>query len=212
MKSIWLVYEKCNIERNAFFISKWREAAQKRGVPLYLVSEEELIYGIQDSKIMIHHRDNLPLPSACVMRLNKPLLTGQFERAGIPAFNNENVARICNDKRLTHQVIAPIAPMMDTVFLQDGESGSPFPYPVVVKGAKGCGGRQVYRAGNQEEFRAAISALPHEGILVQPMSDAPGRDVRAYVLGKRIVRVMMRRNELDFRSNLGQGLWPSLIH
>lgn len=137
------------------------------------------------------------------MRLNRPLLTGQFEQAGIPAFNNEFVARICNDKRLTHQLIAPVAPMMDTVFLHGDETVPPFPYPVVVKGAKGCGGRQVYQACNRGELRAAIAALPPDDTLVQPMFDTPGRNVRVYVLGKRIIKVMMRRSKHDLRNNLG---------
>jgi gamma-F420-2:alpha-L-glutamate ligase len=205
MRSIWLVYEENNVERNAFFINKWMSAAHNRGLSLHLVTEEKLTYGIQNGKAFIHHVDGIPLPDAAVMRLNRPLLTGQFEQAGIPAFNNETVARICNDKRLTHQLIAPIAPMMDTVFLHGGETDPPFPYPVVVKGAGGCGGRQVYQAGNREEFYAAIAALPPGSALVQPMSDSPGQDVRVYVLGKRIIRVMTRRSEHDFRSNLGQG-------
>lgn len=205
MKSIWLVYEECNVAANNFFINKWMEAAQNSGLQLHLVKVENLTYGIQNGKAFIRHSDSLPLPDAAVMRLNKPLLNVQFEQAGIPAFNNGHVARVCNDKRLTHQVIAPFAPMMDTAFLHGGETDPPFPYPVVVKGAGGCGGRQVLRARNRAEFQAAIAALPHDSALVQPMSDTPGQDVRVYVLGKRIVGVMTRRSEHDFRSNLGQG-------
>ncbi len=205
MKGLWLVYEPGEVARNRFFIDRWEDAARARGVPLWLVTADRLQTGIEDGAPVIRHLDGHPLPDACVMRLNRPLLTEQFERLGVPAFNGSRIARVCNDKRLTHLTLSGLAPMMDTVFLQGDETDSPFPYPVVVKSAHGSGGRQVYRADDGPSFRAALAAIRPDGALAQPMSDTPGKDVRAYVLGKEIVRVMMRRSDHDFRSNLNQG-------
>lgn len=205
MSTIWLVYEADNVARNRFFIGKWEEAARARGVGLHLVLYEELAFGIQGTAASIRHLGGLPLPDAALMRLNQPLLSAQFELAGIPVYNNARVAHICNDKRLTHQLISQLAPAMDTIFLRGDETDSPLPYPVVVKAAHACGGRQVYLARDREQFLQAMASLAGAPALAQAMSDTPGRDVRAYVLGQQIIAVMMRRSDSDFRSNIGQG-------
>lgn len=205
MKGLWLIYEPQEVARNRFFIDRWEDAARARGVPLRLVTADRLLIGLEQGAPFIRHLDGHPLPDACVMRLNRPLLTAQFERLGVPAFNNSQVARVCNDKRLTHLALSGIAPMMDIVFLRGDETEAPFPYPVVVKSAHGSGGRQVYRADDGPSFRAALSNIHPDGALAQPLSDTPGKDARAYVLGKKIIRVMMRRSNHDFRSNINQG-------
>ena len=202
---VWLVYQKDKIAGNQFFINRWEDAAKERGVFLRVVSHEDLVYGIHDHQVFIRHRDQYKLPDVAVMRLNAPLLSAQFELLHIPVFNNAHVARVCNDKRLTHQMILPYAPMMDTVFLRGDEETSPLPYPVVLKAAHGCGGRQVFLVSNENEFISALSQIRPDSALVQVVCDTPGRDIRAYVLGKRIVRVMQRLSNEDFRSNINQG-------
>lgn len=205
MKPIWLVYERSNVERNRFFIDRWFDAARERGVEIILVTEDEIRYGIKENMPCLVHRDGLCLPRAAVMRLNRPLLTVHFESTGIPCFNNGRVARICNDKRLTHQAVSGLVPMIDTVFLAGHEEVPPFSYPFVLKGAQGCGGRQVYLVSDGESFRSALEAIRPDGALAQPMCDTPGKDVRVYVLGNRIRKVMLRFSSGDFRSNIGRG-------
>lgn len=202
---VWLVYQKDNIAGNQFFINRWEDAAKERGVFIRVVSHEDLVYGVHGQQAFIRHRDRYKLPDVAVMRLNAPLLSAQFELLHIPVFNNAHVARLCNDKRLTHQMILPYAPMMDTVFLRGDEETSPLPYPVVIKAAHGCGGRQVFLVSNEKEFISALSRMKPDSALVQVVCDTPGRDIRAYVLGKRIVRVMQRLSSEDFRSNINQG-------
>jgi len=205
MRNIWLVYERNNIARNQFFIDRWYDAARVRGVGIKLIAEDEIVCGIKENKPSILHQDGLVLPDAAVMRLNMPILTAHMEKMGIPCFNNEKVARICNDKRLTHQAVSGIAPMMDTAFLHGHEEKPPFPYPFIVKGAHGCGGRQVFLVQDQESFRLALETIQPDNALAQPVCDTPGKDVRVYVLGNRIIKVMMRFSLSDFRSNINQG-------
>ena len=83
-------------------------------------------------------------PDFAVMRLNAPLLSEFLEKIGIPIFNNSHVARMCNDKRLTHMELNGIVPMMDTAVVDISSEKSPFPYPVVVKASNSCGGRKVF--------------------------------------------------------------------
>lgn len=205
MTTIWLVYESGNVVRNQFFIEQWKKAADKQSVILHTIMYEDLHFGIKGGLPFLSHAKGLDLPDAAVMRLNQPLLSAQFELLDIPVFNNTQVARICNDKRLTHQHISKITQSMDTIFLRGDETDSPLPYPVVVKSVHGCGGRQVYLAQDRQAFQTAMDTLRPNEVLVQSLCDTPGKDVRAYVMGKEIIAVMLRYSAGDFRSNIGQG-------
>lgn len=205
MKTLWLVYEKSNVQRNSFFIERWQEAAALEHVEVRLVLFEDLAFGLRNGELFVSHAAGLPLPDAAIMRLNAPLLSAQFEGMGIPVFNSARVAAICNDKRATHQLISGLWPTMDTVFLRGDELDPPLPYPLVIKAAHSCGGRAVFLARDREGFSRALNAIAPDAALAQAFSDTPGRDVRVYVLGTEIVAVLMRKSDTDFRSNIGQG-------
>lgn len=205
MKRIWLVYEQGNVARNAFFIHEWMEAGRALSAEIILVLYEDLRYGLRNGRLYADWQGREDLPDAAVLRVNQPLLSAHLEAMGIPVFNNARVAAICNDKRATHQAVSHLVHAMDTVFLHGDEQDSPLPYPVVVKAAHSCGGRQVYLAANGEEFRQALRAIYPDSALAQALCDTPGRDVRAYVMGREIIAVLMRYSEHDFRSNIGQG-------
>lgn len=206
MKHLWLVYEQGELVRNSFFIQEWEKACQARGVRLSLILHQELDYGLRDGQVYLAHRgQQASLPDAAVMRLNQPLLSAHLEAMDLPCFNNATLARICNDKRLTHQMMAALFPSMDTLFLRGDEQNSPLPYPVVVKAVHGSGGRQVFLATDDAQFLQALAACAPGPALVQALSDSPGYDLRAYVLGHDIIHVMERSSATDFRSNIGQG-------
>ena len=90
----------------------------------------------------------------------------------------------------------------DTAYIT-GDAPCPFDYPVVVKAAGGCGGRQVRLCSDEAAYRAAIREFSFQAV-VQPLCDTPGRDLRVYMLGTACVQAMLRQsNSADFRSNFG---------
>ncbi len=202
---LWLIYDRDNIPRNQFFIERWLLAGREKGVEPEVVAREEITFGIRDSRLFLDASSRPRLPDCAVIRANDPLLSAHLEGMGIPVFNNAALARVCNDKRLTHQMAAGLFPMMDTVFLHPRADRCPFPYPAVVKGVHGNGGRQVYLAENDQNFRRALDSLAPDEALVQPLCDTPGRDVRVYMLGQEVVKSMMRMSDGNFRSNIGLG-------
>lgn len=205
MKTGWLVYDAWNTDRNAFFIERWLQAAARRGVGLHVVLTENISYGYADGKAFLKELLEDARPDFVVMRAAHPLLSAHLEKMGIPCFNSARVAEICNDKRQTHALLAGELPMMPTAFLNQEAFLNPFSYPVVVKGAHGCGGRSVYLADNEEEYRDAVRKIAPDSFVVQPLCDQPGKDVRVYVLGQRMLAAMLRHQERDFRSNVGLG-------
>lgn len=200
----WLVYEQDNIERNRFFVDRWMQAAARRGITLQLITTGEVRMGVSGGALFMTDADGTT-PNFIVMRAQYQQLSEHAEQMGIPVYNNARVSGICNDKRRTHALLTGLVPMMDTAFVLPETKACPFPYPVVVKASHACGGRQVHLAQNDNDFRAALTALAPDSAVVQPVCDTPGRDVRVYLLGDSIVATMLRYSDSDFRSNVGLG-------
>lgn len=202
----WLVYEEGNTKRNYKFIRHWIKLGKEKGIKFKLVLRQQLFYGVKNDKLALKIKGEDVRPDFALMRLNAPLLSQHMEAMGIPVFNNAHVARICNDKRLTHDFLAGQVPMMDTAFVDISSENAPFDYPVVVKASNSCGGRKVFLCRGNEEYKKALQNCFPDTAVVQPLSDTIGKDVRVYVLGNKILQPMMRfSTNGDFRSNVGQG-------
>ncbi len=201
----WLIYEADNVARNTFFVERWLEAGAAQNVDIRLVLTRDIAWGVKDGHLFLSHREGLPLPQFAVVRTQQPVLSQHLEQMGIPCFNNSQVARIANDKRATHMLLHGRLPMMVTAFVAPGAFYVPFPYPVVVKAAHGCGGRQVFLAKDDDSYQKALQAIAPDEAVVQPLCDEPGKDLRVYVLGGKVVAGMLRSAASDFRGNLGLG-------
>lgn len=197
-----LIYERHESVRNHRFIEYWLETAKVKQVDLRLVLIEELAFGLKNNKPFLTVNGEEVMADFAVVRAKKPLLSHHLERMGIAVFNPAHVSEILNDKRRTHAMFQDDFPMMDTAFVE-GDSPSPFPYPVVVKSSAGCGGREVRLCDNEESYRTALKDFAYSAV-VQPLCDTPGRDVRVYMLGKKILQGMLRYSDTeDFRANFG---------
>ena len=201
----WLVYETQSIQRNSFFIERWMHAANAEAIDLRLVKTSDLAYGIMGGAPFLQLMGQDERPDFIVMRCNQPLLSRHMETMGVAVYNNSKVARICNDKRMTHSLLAGQVPMMDTAFLAPDAFYAPFPFPLVIKGVQGCGGREVYRVDNAAQYQEALKAIAPDHAVAQPLCDEPGKDLRVYVLGDQIISCMLRYSTDDFRSNIGLG-------
>lgn len=198
----WIIYERADTVPNRAFIDYWLEAAKMRGVDLQLVCTDELSFGIKDNAPWVRLRGCETAPDFAVMRLKQPLLSHHLERLGVQVFNNAKTSEILNDKRRTHALFCGRANMMDTAFVC-ADTVCPYAFPVVVKGAAGCGGRQVRLCQDEAAYRAAIAAFGYNAV-VQPVCDTPGRDLRIYMLGSKPLQAMLRKSsDDDIRANFG---------
>lgn len=148
------------------------------------------------------------------------LLARAFEAQGIRVFNRAEAIAACDDKLLTHRLLAGhgirmprtiAAPMTyanvgytDFDFLRNAEEA--FGYPLVVKEAFGSFGAQVYLMHDRAEAEALLAELGGKSLLFQEYIGAScGRDVRIHVVGGRVVTAMLRTNDHDFRANITNG-------
>ncbi|MCY0902767.1 MAG: ATP-grasp domain-containing protein [Firmicutes bacterium] len=153
------------------------------------------------------------LPDFALMRTIDPVLSEQLERCGVPVWNSSSVARICNDKAVTHEWLAAAGiPMADTWCLTS-EQVQTLPsvpavaldYPLVVKTVRGRSGRQVYRVHDASEWQAIARTLPGVDWVAQRPTGQAGKDVRVFVIGRQIVGAVLRVSTTDFRANYSLG-------
>lgn len=139
----------------------------------------------------------------------------QFEQMDVYTPNSSSGIRNSRDKLAAHQILARHQiGMPATTFVRDRADimsaiervgGA----PVVIKLLEGTQGLGVMLAPDTIVARAMIETLQvsKQNVLVQEyIEESRGRDVRAFVVGDRVVGAMRRSsNGEDFRSNLHRG-------
>lgn len=147
-------------------------------------------------------------------------LAREFELHGIRVFNRSSTISLCDDKALTYQELKKNkVPMPKTVVLpyamgqnlydyleQIKPIVAQFTYPFIIKERVGSFGDQVYLVNDENELASILRLHGDKPLLIQEYIEASkGRDVRAFVIGNKVVIAVNRINENDFRSNVNQG-------
>ena len=179
----WLVYNKADVKRNSAYIDMYFCECKKMGIDIKLVYEDELV--LEKEK-----------PDFCIFRAINPHMTKMLENNGILTFNNSKVAEICNDKRRTYDYMSDAK--IDIMEIYSYEN---MKFPCVVKSAWGRGGTEVFLVKNKEEY----DKIRMSDKVIQKLSNNPGRDLRVYVIGKKIIASILRSSDKDFRSNYSLG-------
>lgn len=151
---------------------------------------------------------------------DKDVITGlRLETLGIRLYNNIGSIELCDDKRRTVQLLQNEGNVPETFcypllfaddpiyrgeFLRRAEERLGF--PMIAKLAFGSLGQQVRLLKNREELEDCSEEWKQSPHLFQKFVETSrGRDVRIYVVNGRAVAAMERRNDSDFRSNIGSG-------
>lgn len=202
----WLIYDKAGAKRNKHYISIYFEECSKRNIDLVLLYKEDITIGVRGNKPFILHKGiEGERPDFVICRTIDPLLSRQLEIMGIRVFNNYKVSLICNNKQRTYQYISQSGiKVMDTIFADKNYSRT-IEFPAVVKPARGRGGENVFLVESKNEYRSAIAKIQEDQIVIQKPASDLGRDLRVYVIGKRIIAAMLRVSDNDFRSNYSLG-------
>ena len=191
------------------------ESAKRHNIDLDLKTNADFLTSV-DSKSLL----KAPEKSDFILFWNKDIMLGKaLENQGYRLFNPSRGIYLCDNKAFTVNALAgkinmpktiSIPMTFDTIgynqfdFIDDIEAILGFPF--VIKECYGSYGGQVYLATNKEE---AIGILKKVGagdcIAQEYISTSFGRDIRAYVVGDKVVAAMERRNDHDFRANITNG-------
>ena len=199
----WLVYDPGQAERNAAFISHFLELGKEKGVGINLLLTSEIAAICSSQSFQLLH-NNEPLSSVdmCIFRASDLALHKHIELMGIPTFNASTLSEIANDKMATYQFATKLGiPVLPTALVSAEEATPNFGMPFVVKPRFGHGGNDVYLIEDTCLYKHILSKWSHQSWIVQKCASEIGKDLRVYVVGKKIIASMLRVSSNEFRSN-----------
>lgn len=127
-------------------------------------------------------------------------------RWGIPTLNSAAAVTICDDKARASIVLEAAGIPSPRTFVAYSanaaiEACEALGYPAVLKPVTGSWGRLLAKVNGPDQARAIIAqkaehgSFHHEIFYVQEFIEKPGRDIRAYVIGREIVAASYRTSE-----------------
>ncbi|MGN1040333.1 MAG: RimK family alpha-L-glutamate ligase [Candidatus Fimimonas sp.] len=146
-------------------------------------------------------------------------LAKRLEQNGFKLFNKASTVEICDSKTLTATTLAGKVPMPKTLFSPKtfaavGYTNLDFVekaaellgLPMVIKESYGSFGQQVYLAKTLQQAKEIASSLAGKDFVMQRfVAESCGRDVRFNVVGGKVVNAVLRKSNVDFRSNVTLG-------
>jgi len=124
---------------------------------------------------------------------------------GVPTVNTAAVAEICGDKLTTSAMLARAdvpQPRNSVAFSVEAALTAieSFGYPVVLKPVVGSWGRLLAKINDRDaaeallEHKATLGSAQHSVFYIQEYIEKPGRDIRAIVIGERVLTAMYRKS------------------
>src|SRR2546421_9311790 len=191
---VGILCSRVRVEEKALF-----EALRRRVIPFERLDEDRIKFAIGS-----------PFPHAGVV-LDRSIHHGRslcaltlLNAAGVPTVNRAKVARICGDKILTTAALARAGlPVPKTVvtFTREAalEAIEAMGYPVVLKPMVGSWGRLLAKINDRDaaeavlEHKETLGSYQHRIFYIQEYVNKPERDIRALVIGDRLVGAIYRR-------------------
>ncbi|HEY7030494.1 MAG TPA: lysine biosynthesis protein LysX [Thermomicrobiales bacterium] len=151
----------------------------------------------------------------CVVHSRAAYALRVMERWGIPTLNRSAATTVCDDKALCSLALeAAGVPTPRTLLAFSIESAiaacEQVGFPAVLKPVTGSWGRLLAKVNGPEQARAileqktALGSYEHSIFYVQQYVEKPGRDIRVYVVGERVLAASYR-NSAHWITNAARG-------
>lgn len=215
MKGIAILNAHTLYPSSLHFYERMKEEFAKFDVELELARNSELLTYINSEGGI---ESKLNGYSFCLYVDKDPYVMAMVEKLGIKMFDSEEAIRLCDDKMLTYITLAghgirmpktigyPLNYCNDVSeeYLQNVVDQLGF--PLVAKTNFGSLGSGVFLIKNIDELRDFSFKKRFDPHLYQKfIASSAGKDYRIIVLNGKFLAGMMRKNENDFRSNIGAG-------
>ncbi len=194
-----------------------QEEALKRGLETEILDPLQFTLSISKDSPQILHKGNKVNFDAVLPRIGHSItahgvaLLKQFEQLDIYAANGSQGIRQSRNKLLAAQILGrnnvPIPKTAYVRNINDVERAIDLVggLPVVIKVSEGTQGRGVYLRHLYRDAIGLVSALldlEHEVLIQEYIHESHGTDIRALVVGDKVVASMRRRARgKEFRSN-----------
>jgi ribosomal protein S6--L-glutamate ligase len=212
------------LSRNEALYSTHRlmETAERRGHDVFIKDPLKFSVQVQNPPSLLYLSKSVQIPDAIIPRIGASItyfglaVVRQFEQLGSYSLNDAQAIESSRDKlKALHILARHQVPIPRTAFVHRKkevkqaieEVGG---VPVVIKVLEGTQGRGVLLAENPNTAEAMVELLQsaNHKILVQKfVEEARGKDIRAFVVGGKVVAAMRRisSHPLEFRSNVHRG-------
>ncbi len=183
---------------------KWLFAAlERRGVPYDRLNDREQHLMLEDPAAWQRY----DVVVARNLSYTRSLYTLRVLASwGIPTVNTADVVETCGDKLRTSAALAAAGvpqPQTAIAFTPEAalEAMERLGYPVVLKPVYGSWGRLLAKINDRDaaeailEHKTALGSPLHQVFYVQEYIPKPGRDIRAFVIGGRVVTAIYRYAE-----------------
>ena len=205
-----------------FSTKRLMEEAIKRGHNVRVINHAECYVTVEKSRPVVRYQgDDLGDIDVIIPRIGQSItkygtaMVRQFEMQGVYTTASSIAINRSRDKLRSMQILARAdVGIPKTVFARETsdvddvveQAGGA---PLIIKVARGTHGNGVVLAETRKAAQAVMQAFYVEGVnfLVQEfVEESAGEDIRAFVVGGRVVASMKRQSlDDDFRSNLHQG-------
>ncbi|MDM5211462.1 ATP-grasp domain-containing protein [Peribacillus sp. NJ4] len=198
----WLIYNREDALKNQGYIDWMLDEASKLDLDLHFYHREDLRIGHRSNELYVEHTAQpIVLPDFAIVRAIDPFLTRQLEQMGIACFNSSFVSEIANDKARTHQYLSSMGiPMADTIYCNGKPNADDMEFPFIAKETRGRGGKQVYLIEHADDL-----AELNDGNWIVQKPGLFGKDIRVFVIGKKVKAAVLRESASSFKANYTLG-------
>ena len=195
---IGVLYSRVRVEE------KWIFAAmEKRGIDYERLDDRAISFDLENPEPWLAFDAVLERSISYTSGLYALRLLNSF---GVPTVNTAAVAEVCGDKLTTSALLAKAGvpqPRNVVAFTPEAalEAIEAFGYPVVLKPVVGSWGRLLAKINDRDaaeavlEHKATLGSVQHSVFYIQEFIEKPGRDIRAIVIGERVLTAMYRKSE-----------------
>lgn len=186
-------------------------AAERRGITVERVFDREVWFDLGERRFpavdLVLDRSLVHSRAEYTLRL--------LQSWGIPTVNSFETTMLCDNKFHTNMAfIENKVPTLRTLIAYTPESAleaiETLGYPVVLKPNTGSWGRLLAKVNGRAaaeailEHKASLGSFHHSIFYIQEYIEKPGRDIRAFVVGDRVVAASYR-NAKHWITNTARG-------
>jgi [lysine-biosynthesis-protein LysW]--L-2-aminoadipate ligase len=178
-------------------------AARDRGIEVTPIFDRELVLDLAAPTAARSGLDFDVVLDRCVAHSRSGYTLTALKRWGVPTLNTAEAVRLCDDKAENSLVLeAAGIPTPRTLIAFDVDSAlracAAVGYPAVLKPVTGSWGRLLARVNGPEQAKSILEqkkdlgSFHHAIFYVQEYVEKPDRDIRAYVVGDRVLAASYR--------------------
>lgn len=182
------------------------KAARARGIEVTTMLERSLALDLSAKTAAEAGFDVDVVLDRCVAHLPAGYTLKTFDRWSIPTINPAQATTICDDKALCSIALERAGITTPRTLLAFSiesalEACERVGYPAVLKPVTGSWGRLLSKVNGPEQARVileqkkALGSMHHGIFYVQEFLTKPGRDIRAFVVGDRVIAASYRTSE-----------------